>query len=278
MLGASVDLGTSKHIGKAKGALIMGGMFGKNPLTLEQQLALVEPMPKQTGYKDRYRSDKDPFRIGREFRQLTVFPNDFWDNVEAFYAQNFGSVADFDMDPFIEGFFAASATEARSFLEWQVLLLALRNFYRLQVWTSTHVSRCSPRCLRPVLNVLAREHQADALRLVGFVCEAKVMDGIETWKTTWDVAASSGAEDTFLREIAEGYLQAARSSSYKAEYVGRAALLFAQANDRARATKLFEEALGYAQADDRVYVALHDGHIDGVLAPATETSPPFVSS
>ena len=103
MLGASVDLGTSKHIGKAKGALIMGGMFGKNPLTLEQQLALVEPMPKQTGYKDRYRSDKDPFRIGREFRQLTVFPNDFWDNVEAFYAQNFGSVADFDMDPFYRG-------------------------------------------------------------------------------------------------------------------------------------------------------------------------------
>jgi len=196
-----------------------------------------------------------------------VFPAGFWDDVEAFYVKNFGSVADFDMDRFVEGFFSRTATKPRSLLEWKIVLLAIRDFYRLHVWTSTHVSMCSPDCLKPVLEVLCREDQDDCLRIVGFACERKVMDGLRTWMTAWEVARSARVADAFLRDVSGGYLQAARASSYKAEYVGRAALLYARSGDSETASKLFEEALADAEADESVFVALREGRVDGTLSP-----------
>jgi len=248
----------------------MPGIFRKKELTLPEQLAMVEPMPKQTGYKDRYRSKKDPLRIGKEFRQLTVFPPDFWQGVEAFYEQHHGSVADFDMDPYITSFFTSLAGSERSLDEWKVVLLAVRNFYRLHVWSSQHVTQPGADTIGPSLQLLCVKQHAGYVSLVHFMAEHSVMDRLGPhgiWEVAWEGARSSGEESSFLGELAESYAASARTSGTKAYYLARAALLLSKSGDSGRARELFAEALGYANADERAFVALKMGRVVETFSP-----------
>lgn len=248
----------------------MPGIFRKKELTLPEQLAIVEPVPKQTGYKDRYRSEKDPLRIGKEFRQLTVFPPDFWQGIEAFYEQNYGSVADVDMDPYITRFFASFAEAGQSLDEWEVVLLAIRNFYRLHVWSSQQVTQPGADSLGPALQVLCVKQRADYVSLVQFTAEHGVMSCLGShgvWEIAWAVAQSSGEESSLMRQLAEGYAESARASGTKAYYLGRAALLCAKSGDSGRARELFAEALRYANADERAFVALKMGRVVETFSP-----------
>jgi hypothetical protein len=245
--------------------------FPQRELTLSEQLAMVEPMPEQIRYKDQYRRKNDPLRIGREFRQLTVFPNDFWEKLEAFiYEKHYGNIADYDMDDYIGTFFSAYAAEGRSLDEWRIVLLAIRNFYRLNVWTSQYVARCGVSTFKPALHVICKNQTDIYIPLIQFICDREIMDCIGTWgawAAAWEIAHSLSCPGTLLCGIAEGNLQAAYASSYQAEYVARAALLFAQSGDKNRAKDLFDEALGYANADKTIYAMVHNGEIAESFSP-----------
>ncbi len=237
-------------------------------LSLSEQLALVWPMPEQTKYPNQFRSKKDPLRIGKEFYRLTVFPNGFWEKTEAFfYEENDGNIRYTDMDEYIKVFFSSSATEARSLEEWMIVLLAMRNFYRLYVWYTHYVCRPDVYTIRPALEIIC-ENQTDIyVPLIQFIFEREIMDSLEIWKAAWEIAHSLGCSGDFLGKVAEGYLAAAHDSSYKAEYVGRAALLFAKSGDKDRAQEIFKEALGYTDADKRVFVAVQNGKIADSFSP-----------
>jgi len=227
-------------------------------LTLQKQLSLVEPMPKQKG-GDRYQKKLKP--ICKKAGKLSVFPEDFWE----------GLWESRSISRSIRDFLVSCATKDMSLDEWRVVLLGIRNFYRLNVHTSSQgASKVSAETLIPALEHIYNNDRDKFLPLLEIACnrENDIVDRQRAWQKVWESAKSLGATDAFLKKVAEGHLNAALDLR-NAYWLGKAALLFAMSGDRSRARELFQQALAAAQGDARVFVETRGDRITSSFSPGS---------
>ena len=90
---------------------------------------------------------------------------------------------------------------------------------------------CSYGTIKPALKLIFKDQKDDYVPIIKYISENKIMGEEMIWQIGWEIAYSLKAEIELLEVILDGYLQTARKSDCRAQYIGIVALLFSKVNN-----------------------------------------------